>query len=425
MNNKKVENGVNQNDFQNNLWTFLSAGVFSVYISIVVLITARRVGLAEAGMVSFAAAIVTLASGLITFGVRIFQASDIRKEFSLQTYFGFRVYTALLSTVLITVFLFIGGFNSDRVIVISLFYFIFLCTGFADVFMGDLQQNGKMHVAGKMMVCAFGLNIITYTIIIYISGSLYISLISSCVVTFAVYIAWIWYYQNDFGPIRIKYDISAIKRLFKKVLPIFLAGIISSYLFNIHKYYLGFLETDESVAIITILLMPGTALQILCGSIFGGAEMTKTAVVYTSGNIKNLTRRINHQLLLAAAISVFFLLCVFVFGLPLLTWLFAVDLTAYKYELIITSIGGALFSVNIVLGTAIIVMRMQRAHFINILTVTLVVAPLMWFIIDRYGIMGAAFVNLAILAPLTIVLLIICRLKLAKLKTCGMTQIIT
>jgi len=393
----------------------MSAGVLSVYIFLTVLITTRWVGLAEAGMVSFAAAVAVLVNGIITFNVRIFQSSDVGKEFSLHTYLGLRICTALLSVIFIASFVLVGNFDTQRLIVILLFYLMFLCTGFADVFMGDLQQKTKMRVAGRIMVCSFGLNLIVFAFTIFVSGSLIISLISSCIVTFFSYVAWIWFYRNDFGPIRVRYDISAIKILLKKVLPLFFAGLIGSYLYNMQKYYLGFLETDESVATITILLMPGTALQMLCAAIFGGAEMTKTAVIYASGNLKSLSKRINGQLLAAVAISIFFLLCVYIFGLPLLAWLFATELSTYMLELMIVSIGGALFSVNIALGSAAIVMRLQKAHFIITLVVAVIVAPLMWVIVARYGINGAAFTNLAFLAPLSIALYVICRVKVRKL----------
>lgn len=414
MNNEKNVSKIRQPDFQNNLWTFLAAGVFSIYITFIVLITTRWVGLAEAGIVSFAFAIASLFNTIILLYVRIFQASDVKQEYSLHSYLGLRVCSALVASVALTAFLLISRFDATRTVVILLFYAMLLTTGFADVFMGDLQQKGKMRVAGRMMVCAFGLNIVAFVITLFVSGSLIISLISSCAVTLVVFVAWIWLYQNDFGPIRVKYDLAAIKTLLRNVMPLFLAGIIVNFLYNMQKYYLGFLDSDESVAVITILLMPGTALQMLCASVFGGAEMTKTAKVYASGAIKKLSRRVNRQILLASAISIFFLLCVYTFGLPLLSWLFATDLSAYMQELIIVSIGGALFSVNIALSSAVIVMRMQKAHFVNILAVALVVVPLMLFIVARHGIIGAAFTNLAHLAPLTVVLFVIYRVGIRR-----------
>lgn len=417
MNNEKIVNIIRKPDFQNNLWTFLAAGVFSIYITLVVMITTRWVGLAEAGIVSFAFAIASLFNMIILLSVRMFQASDVKQEYSLHSYLGLRVCSALVASVALAVFLLISRFDATRTVVVLLFYAMLLTTGFADVFMGDLQQKGKMRVAGRMMVSAFGLNIVAFVITLFVSGSLIISLISSCAVTLVAFVAWIWLYQNNFGSIRVKYDLAAIKALLRNVMPLFLAGLIISFLYNMQKYYLGFLDSDESVAIITILLMPGTALQMLCASIFGGAEMTKTAEVYASGAIKKLSRRVNRQILLASAISIFFLLCVYTFGLPLLSWLFATDLSAYMQELIIVSIGGALSSVNIALSSVVIVMRMQKAHFVNILAVALVVVPLMLFIVARHGIIGAAFTNLAYLAPLTVVLFVIYRVGIRRVVT--------
>ena len=417
MSNSKIINKIGQPDFQNNLWTFLAASVFSAFILLVVLITTRWVGLAEAGMVSFAAAVALLSHSLVTFSVRVFQSSDTNREYSLHAYLGLRVCTALLATVVIVVFLVASRFDATRTIVIALFYFIFLTTGFADVFMGDLQQNGKMRIAGRMHVCSFGLGFIAFAVTLSVTQSLVISLVSSSIVIFLTFIAWIWFYQNHFGKIRIKYDIAAIKTLIRAVMPLFLGGLIFGFLYNMQKYYLGFSDTDESVAILTILIMPITALQLLSGSFFGGAEMTKTAEIFTSGQLQGLSQRINKQLFLALAMSVFFILCVVTFGEPLLAWLFSTDLSPFRLELLIVAFGGSFFAAFSVLYALMAVLRLQKAFIYCMSAVALVTAPLMWFVVAHYGITGAAFTNLAVLLPTSVALFIICRVRLAKLRS--------
>ena len=403
-------------DYQNNFWTLLASGAVSAYSFLVILIVMRWVGLAEAGMVSFAVAVALFSTNIITFSVRIYQGSDTSQEYSLQSYLGLRICTAFLATIVVAVFLIVSRFDITRTIIVMLFYFIFLTFGFADVFMGDLQQKGKMRIAGRMQVCSFGLGFVAVSITLFTTQSLIVSLISSSIVIFLTFIAWIWFYQNHFGRIRVKYDVAVIKVLVRTVSPLFLSGLIFGFLYNMQKYYLGFLYTDESVAILTVLLMPVTALHQLSGSFFSGAEMTKTAEIFTSGQVKKLSRRINRQLLWASAISMFFMMCVFSFGEPLLSWLFAINLSPYRAEFIIVALGGAFLSIFSVLYSGMAVMRMQKAYLYAIFSVALVVAPLLWFIVARYGITGAAFTNLAFLTPLSVVLFMVCRNKLAKLK---------
>jgi len=313
------------------------------------------------------------------------------------------------------IFLLAGKFDPVRLIVIILFFAIFLIDGFADVFMGDLQQKGKMRIAGRMRVCAFGFSFIMFTASMVYTQTIIAPLILSCIALFAVYAVWIWCYRKHFIKVRIKCDAVAVKKLARNVMPLFFGAFVFSYLLNMQKYYLGFLSTDESVAIITMLILPGTALYVLSLSLFGGAEMTKTALKYNSGNIKELSQRINRQILFAFVLSVIFMICVYVFGMPLLSLIFSTDLSSYTIEFIIIASGGALYTVFAVLYSAIVVLRAQKTFLYCIVIVAFITGPIMWLIVTRYGITGAAFTNLAVLLPLTVAFFAICRSTLGKL----------
>jgi O-antigen/teichoic acid export membrane protein len=412
----QIHKKVNSPSFQNNLWTFLASGVFSVFVFLLVLITTRLIGLAEAGMVSFAAAVVTVVHSVVLFSVRAYQSTDINQEFSMHCYFGLRVCSAILASLLIGVFLLISRFETKRTTIILLLYFVFLTDGFADVFMGDLQQKGKMRIAGRMRVSALGIGIIAFTVIIMTTQNIIAALSLSGAGVFVSYIAWIWYYRHNFGKIRVKYDVGIIITLVKNVWPLFIGQFLFSYLYNTQKYYLGFLQTDEAVAILSILILPATALQLLSGSFFAGAEMTKTAQIYTSGQMNALGKRFNRQILFALAIAVVFILCAFTFGIPLLSLLFDVDLRPYTQEFIVVSFGSALFAFLAVLSASSVVLRVQRAWLYCIASMAIIVAPIMWIVVAHYGLTGAALTNLAILAPLTIMLFVLCRYRLGRLK---------
>ena len=390
-------------DFQNNFWTLLASVAATVYITLMVFIAVRVIGLAEAGMLSFAAAVAGLANVVVLFGVRAVQSTDINQEFSLNSYVGLRVCSALFASVSILVFLLLGRVETARVLVILLVYFVFLTDGVADVFMGDLQQKGKMCVAGRMRVCAFGSSFVSFAVTSFITRSLVVSLILAGVTFFVTYIIWIWAYRKHFRQVRMKFDMAAIKSLSWTVLPWLMATVIYTFLLNAPKYYLGILCSDESVAVFSMLVMPIAALSTLCSSFFMGAEMTKTAKIFASNYTKDtISRRINSQLLLAVAFSVAFLLSCFTFGIPLLSLVFDTDLSPYVREFMLLALGGVSFSIIPALGAGMLVLRMQKANLTNMAVVAAISGPIMWFLVSRHGITGAAFSNLVIFVPFAV-----------------------
>jgi len=393
---KRVIEKVNKPDFQNNLWTLLASGVTSVFSAVMLLLTVRIAGLAAAGFLGFAIAVATLLYIVVMFGVRPVQAVDVKHEFSLNSYLGLRLCTAALATVAIFIFVLAGRFEMDRVIVIISFFFIYLTDGVADVFMGNLQQNSKMRIAGRMRVCAFISALVAFSAAIYITRSLIIALIVTDVVILAVYIVFIWYCRMHFQWVCVKFDIAAIKALAFSTLPLLLSWFVASYLGNAQKYFLGFLHSDETVAIVSILIMPTVAFNLLCNSFFNGAEVTKTAQIYSAGTINDLARRIRYQLLIMAGLAAIFLLCCFTFGIPLLSWIYRTDLSSYKLEFTFIILGGTLNGGIAAYSVALLLLRLMNKILFVVVAIAVISVPVMLFLVTQHGIAGAAFSHFVI-----------------------------
>jgi len=405
---------INQPDFQNNLWTLMASGVVSAFNFVIKLIVVRLFGLADAGIFSFAVAVAALSCVLVLFGVRAFQSTDIRQEYSLNSYIGLRVCTTMLSVVAVTVFIIANRFEASRAIVIFLVCIFYWSDAFADVFMGDLQQKGNMRIAGRMRVSAFLSGAVVFGIISFMSRSLIFSLISAVVTINIIYTMWIWVYRSQFKKVHVKLNITAIKKLTTSTLPFMIAGIFGTFLIMGQTFFLSFLHTDESVAVFTILMMPLSVLTILANSFFLGAEMTKTAKIYESGQIEHMAKRINKQFLLAVIVSVFTLLCAYLFGIPFLSWLYNIDLSLYMRDFMLLATGSILLMLFPILGAALTVFRKQRAWMIISIVIAVIVAPINWFLVERHEIVGAVFATLNIHMFLATAAYILYRISLRK-----------
>ena len=387
---------------QNQLWTIISSGLGAVYTSLLLLLTTRLIGLKDAGILSYSVAISELLRMLVVLGVRNYQSTDIRQEFSFNTYLFLRTLSSLFAIAILIVVILVGRSDSYRVVVLVLFFFTYLTDKYADVFMGDLQQKGKMRIAGRMRAAGFGGALIAFAIVSFITHKLIVSLAFAGIAMFLINIAWVWFNRQHFGSIQIKADFKVIKKLTLSTLPIAISTSLFSYMYNAQKYYLGALGSDEDVAIIAILMQPAMLLYLFFSFFFVGAELTKMAEVFTSGQTKQFSRQISKLLVLVGGLSMLFIVCAYIFGLPLLSWLYGIDLSSYKMQFMLLSCGGLFFSVSILLRSVLIVMRMQRIALYCMVAVALVTGLLMWYLVSHYGFTGAAFSNLVIFAPLSI-----------------------
>jgi len=394
-------------DIQNQLWTIIAAGSFSIFPSLVILLATRYLSLEMAGILAYNIALADLPRIFAVFGVRPYQSTDIRQEFGFNVYFGMRtICTASAAAVAFVIFM-LMGFDFVQLATILLICLIYFTDAYADVFLGDLQQKGKMRIAGKMQSSAFFSAVLIFAIGVIFFQQLVLSLVFAGAAVILIYILWIWGYRSHFGPIRKKVNLQLIKSLALKALPLVISGFISMYLINAQKYYLDAFFTSELVAIYAILMLPVSLLMLACTSFFGGAVITKSAEILASGETKRFVRRINLQLIFALGLFLPFIASVFFLGAPLLSWVSSTDITPYKQYLMILSFGGLARLPLCILSPLLIILRKQKLIlYCNIIT-GIAAAPVMWFLVYRYGLLGAAFSNLVLFTPQTLIYFVI------------------
>lgn len=390
-------------DIQNQLWTIISAGVSSIYMSLLILITTRSVGLGMAGLIAFAVALCDPLKTIALFGGRSYQCTDVRQEFNFNVYMGFRTITTGFATIIFLAILLVSQFELYMIIVLVLVYFVNITEAYADVFEGDFQQKGKMRLAGRMKTSAFLTALSAYAIVVVISGNILLALAASGASLLFVYVGWIWMTRFHFGAVRVRFDILAIRKLGFAVFPLLVSGVLSVFLNNAQKYYLNAYVSEEAVAVFTIIILPVSLLNLFFTFFFSGAEVTRTAEILASGDMKKLIRRVNLQMLLALGFCIPFMAAMAFGGINILSWLYNVDLTVYRTHIFILSLGALFMAPNRVLGPVLTAMRYQKMFMYTMLGMTATAGPLMWWLVMNHGLVGAAFINIAIQLPLLIV----------------------
>jgi len=400
-------------DFLNQLWTIISIGTFTVFPSLLVFIVTRQVGLVYAGMLVYAFALADLPSVLAMFGVRALQNVDIKQEYKFSVYLWQRTICTILATVGFIAFLILADFGLLQLTVVLLVFIICLTNAYADVFLGELQQKGMMRVAGKMKTSALAAALAVASIVLIISNSLVISLIVASIVVIAGYILWIWAYRKNFGDIRVKIDVSAIKKLTMAVLPILVTEFLMVYVGNAQKYYLEAYVSIEIVAIFSFMMLPISLLYLACVGLFQGAIVTKTARILESDS-RRFKQRVNRQLLAAIGLPVPCLIFVYFFGPQILSWIYATQLLPYRPQLMLLFFGATTRIPVFVLGPVLVILRKQKQVLYGSIVIALTVGPLMWYLVSNYGLQGAAYSNIIILFPQSVMYYVMYRIALHK-----------
>jgi len=133
-----------------------------------------------------------------------------------------------------------------------------------------------------------------------------------------------------------------------------------------------------------------------------------------SGNLKRFSRLFHLLIYLTLLLVIPFMAVVYFFGVPLLSWIYNVDLSAYFTQLMLVSAGAVFFTLGPLIGMSLIIMKRQRVYMYSYIVVGAVSGPVAAVLVWMYGISGAMLSNLIVFAPLSVLLYVVFRRVLTK-----------
>ena len=372
------------------------------------MILTRTVGLVESGIFTIAYANANLFLNIGKYGMRNYQVSDVRKEFSFSEYLTSRYLTTLCMFLVSVIYIFFTGIANDyspEKSQIILWMCIFkLPDAFEDVFYGDYQKKGRLDVAAKCMAIRMILTILFFGIMIIFTRNLLISLIASTILTFALMFLLIGITYPIFK--EEKKASNHVTGLLKTCFPVFLSSFLSFYIGNAPKYAIDAQLSDELQACYGFIAMPVFVIGLLNGFIFT-PMILQLSCLWNDGKIKDFLRKVLRQICIVGLITFFCLIAAHFLGIPVLSLLYNTDLSQYKTELLILLLGGGFLGLSGVFCTVITIIRYQNALLIGYGIVALLALLLSNLVVRQFQIMGAALLYLALMILLCLCFIVI------------------
>ena len=101
-------------------------------------------------------------------------------------------------------------------------------------------------------------------------------------------------------------------------------------------------------------------------------------------------------------------------AVPILSWLYGVDISGYKTELYVVVIGGGMLACSVFFNTVITIIRMHKTLLYTYGATALAALLLSKYFVVNYGIMGAVAMYAVLMTMLSAVLAIITFLRIKK-----------
>ncbi len=397
-----------------------TAGILNASQSVILLVVITRTnGIYDAGVFSIAYAIANLTLTVGKYGMRSFQVSDINEEYKFDSYLGSRVVTSaamiLTSFVYALYGLMILNYTFDKFIIVLLICFLKLVDVVEDVFHGNFQQKGRLDVASKAISIRFVVCILGYVIALFITNNLIISTIICIVLAIIAFCIFTLSAAPNFNKIKCSFKKQQIKGLLSACFALCAGGFLSMYIGNAPKYAIDANLSQTIQAYYNFIFMPVFVISLLANFVFNPI-LARLAEIWDKKIIPVLKKMIIRQIVVIIGITIIVVIGAYIIGIPILSWLYDVDLSAYRLELCILLLGGGMLGLVSFFTVVITVARHQKQLLFGYLGTAILAKLLSTFFVTKYGIMGAALLYSSLIAILACVFFIMVFVIIKKIK---------
>lgn len=381
------------------LWNALGSGLFVGQAAIVLMFASRVYTLEEAGTLSLAYAVANLFLALSKFGMRNYQVTDRDENYPFASYGRSRLWTILGTLVLAmgyATWQFTAGvYDSAKVMIVLEVTLLKLVDAGEDLFAARYQQVGHFVTGAKLVAVHQGLVTALMCVLVMAGMSLPSMLFvavwfSGAVLALLVRITW----QGAGKPDGRASSLVDVVNLLHQCLPLCIGAALSIYAGNMPKYAIDAFLDDATQAVFGYIMLPVFVVTLLNQFMYQ-PFVKDLGDLWTSGDVRGFRRRVGMHCAAVLVVAVVTLVACMWVGLPLLSAVYALDLTGYDVEFVVLMVGGVLYTLSTYLSVPLTAMRTQRSVAVGYGVSCAASVLLQVYVVPTLGLMGASVLYVA------------------------------
>ena len=402
---------------ENFIWNAVG-GMLNAGQSVFLLIVITRVcGLQAAGIFSIAFATGNLFLYLGNYGVRNYQVSDLEEKYSFEDYLQHRLVTVAM--MLAASWGYVawsagrGEYSAYKTACVYAMCLLKAVDCLEEVFEGRYQQKGRLDQSGKLVVARLVVSIGGMMAVLAVTGDLLAATSCGVVLAAVTSLVMIRRFRKTAGTVRMTaFRAQKIWGLLRECLPVCAVNFLSFYLINEPKYAIDAVMDETAQACYNFIAMPVFVIQLLNMFLYQPMLISMTED-WEGGRRRAFAEGIGKIVGALLLVSVPILVAAWVMGIPVLSWLYSTDLTAYRTELMLILTGGIFLAFNGFCAAVLTITRAQNRiplAYLAGMFLSVLLTPQM---VAKGGIRGAVAAFVAVMAAVSTLLagLLVCVLR--------------
>lgn len=385
------------------IWNVIASVCASLLSVILLFIVTRVNGVDPAGMFSIAFATATILNSIADFGMRVYQVTDTNRQHSFGVYLASRLVVDVCMVVCGFAFVTVSGYTiAKSAICLGLVGFRFV-DAVSETYQGEFQLNGRLDIGGKSVFYRTSAAIAVFAVVDVVTKNMiaatFALLLTNAVIWCCYDIRLVQRYTKE----RPSFQGAEIAAVLKDCFPLFFSTFLNNYIVNAPKYAIDKLLTYDMQTYFNIIYLPTFTINLM--SIFVLKPMLKGLGEVWNG--KQYRKFLEIVAKMGAAIMVMTILVeavCYVMGIPILSFIYNVDLASYKGDLLILVLSGGFFALSVALFYTLTTMRAQKLVSLAYIAAAIAGLFLPDLLVAEAGIRGAAISSVCISAVLAVVL---------------------
>lgn len=387
------------------IWFTMGTACFALATLVMTIIISRLLGETQAGMFSVGLSIAQWLVTIAYFEIRTFQVTDVRNEYSFKYYLTLRILMCIITFLASIVYVVFNNYDIQKMIIILLVCLYKISDSIADTFEGEFQKEDRIDISGKSEFYRVFFSILVLVIAVAVSKNLILSLIIMNIVAYGMIALLDISIAVKRVSVRMTGDMKRLWELVKMCIPLAVSTFLSTYIINSSKLSVDRVLGDEAQLYYTAVFMPNMVINLFSGIIFKPMQ-TAMAVNYYEKKYKNFWHIISKMILIITGFTFVCEVGAYILGIPVLSWLYGVNLKEYKLTLLLLLLCGGVNAINIIFYYVLAIMRKQKYMTILYIIVCLVSFLIMDTMTGKMGLMGASLGYLILVSLLAALLLV-------------------
>lgn len=374
---------------KNYVWNAVGSTMGAASSVLLLMAVTRLLGVYVGGIFSLAFAVGQQFQVIGQFEIRPYQATDMKHRFSFSVYLAARCVTCATMVAGIIIYACIShGFTLESLTVVFVAC-LKLPDAFEDVYHGMFQQQGRLDIAGKALFIRSLTTTLSFVVSIACFQSLAAGALMSLILSGVAIIVCDGLPARAYASVAGRFSWKSMLRLLLTCVPLCVSSFLFIDLINIARYGIEGVMTKSDQTIYTILYMPAMVINLFVGFLLKPL-LTSLALRWEHRQIQSLVMLVVKVILLVCVATVVTLGIAYVIGIPVLSALYAVDLTGYQPHLMLFIIGGACNALGTLFYYLMVTIRLQRLVLVGYVVADLSARLASTLLIGQLGMMGAA-----------------------------------